>query len=169
MADHNIIVIGASAGGVETLTRLVKLFPANLPAAVFVVMHISPAFPSFLPRILSRAGELPALHPADGEAIRPGRVYVALPDFHLRLEQGEIRITHGPQENGNRPSVDVLFRSAAAAYGPRVIGVVLSGMLSDGALGLRYIDRAGGVTMVQEPSEALYSGDAGKCSAAGQN
>ncbi len=156
MLGHNIVVVGASAGGVEALANFVRTLPANLPAAVFVVLHISPQSPSMLPTILSHAGRLPALHPTDGTTLELGHVYVAPPDNHILLEQEHIRVVRGPKENRHRPAVDVLFRSAASSYGPRVIGVVLTGALDDGTAGLLAIKRLGGIAIVQDPEDALY-------------
>jgi two-component system chemotaxis response regulator CheB len=158
MPGHDIIVIGCSAGGVEALGKLVDGLPADLPAAVFVVHHFPPHGFSVLPTILSRAGPLPAAHAADGEAIRPGRIYVAPPNYHLLVRRGHVRLLHGPRENGMRPAVDPLFRSAALAYRSRVIGVILSGTLDDGTEGLLAIKRRGGLAVVQDPEEALYAG-----------
>ncbi|MBE9169151.1 chemotaxis protein CheB [Pleurocapsales cyanobacterium LEGE 06147] len=151
-----IIVIGASAGGVETLRKLVAGLPADLPAAVFVVIHISPHSNSVLPKILSRAGSLEALHPTHGEIIQPGRIYVAPPDYHMLLKPGQIQLTRGAKENNSRPAIDVLFRTAARAYDSQVIGVLLSGLLDDGTAGLWTIKQQGGVVIVQDPDEALY-------------
>jgi two-component system chemotaxis response regulator CheB len=156
MAGHDIIVIGASAGGVEALRALIGALPPDLPAAVFVVIHISPGVKSFLPTMLSNAGVLPARHATDGEAIEPGRIYVAPPDRHMVLRDGHVHLSAGPKENRTRPAVNPLFRSAAAAYGPRVIGVVLSGALDDGTAGMLSIERAGGIAVVQDPDEALF-------------
>jgi two-component system chemotaxis response regulator CheB len=152
-----MIVIGASAGGVEALMKLVSALPAKLPAAVFVVLHIPAQSPSLLPALLSRAGRLPAVHPTDNAPIEPGCIYVAPPDHHLLLEQGRIRVIRGPKENRHRPAVDPLFRSAARSYGPRVIGVILTGSLNDGTAGLLAVKRRGGIAVVQEPTDALYS------------
>src|SRR5436305_4547956 len=123
---RDIVVIGASSGGIGTLINLVAGLPADLPAAVFVVVHLPPAAPSVLPRILDRSGPLKAAACGDGELIKPGRIYVARPDYHLLLEEKRVRVTRGPKENRHRPAVDTLFRSAAVIYGPRVVGVVLS-------------------------------------------
>ncbi len=158
MSGHDIVVIGASAGGVEALVKLVSKLPKDLPAAIFVVLHIPPQSPSMLPTILSRAGQLPALHPTDGTKFERGHIYIAPPDHHILLEDGHIRIVRGPKENRHRPAVDVLFRSSASAYGPRVIGVVLTGALDDGTAGLLAIKRQGGIAVVQDPDDALYSG-----------
>jgi two-component system chemotaxis response regulator CheB len=156
MPGHDIIVMGASAGGIGAVTDLIQGLPADLPAAVFVVVHVPPHAPSSLPRIFSGAGVLRAAHAVDGERIRHGRIYVAPPDWHLALESERVRLERGPREHHSRPALDVLFRSAARAFGPRVVGVVLSGSLDDGTLGLRAVKRAGGLAMVQDPQEALF-------------
>jgi two-component system, chemotaxis family, protein-glutamate methylesterase/glutaminase len=158
MVRHDIVVIGASAGGVEALTRLMRDLPPGLPASLFVVCHFPPSDRSVLPDILSRAGPLLATHAIDGEPFHPGHVYVAPPDFHLLLAEGQrLRLTRGPRENHHRPAVDVLFRSAARTYGPRVIGVVLTGSLNDGSAGLLAIRAAGGVAIVQDPADAAVA------------
>ena len=148
------IVIGASAGGFEVLNEIVSQFPAELPAPVLVVMHVPAQHTSFLPEILSRSGPLPAEHPKDGETVRDGRIYVAPPDHHLLIDDSHVAVKRGPKENGFRPSIDALFRSAAYSYGPGAIGVVLSGALHDGTSGLWSIKRLGGVAIVQDPYEA---------------
>jgi two-component system chemotaxis response regulator CheB len=155
---HDIIVVGASAGGVEALSELFSRLPADVPASFFVVLHVSDRGTSVLPGILSRRGALPAVHPRDGDPIEPGRVYVAPPGFHLLVQRGAVRLVRGPRENGARPAVDPLFRSAAAAYGRRVVGVVLSGTLDDGTAGLHAVEARGGTAVVQDPDEAMYAG-----------
>jgi len=150
------IVIGASAGGVEALREVVAKLPADLNAALFVVLHIPPYVASSLPKILSRAGPLRAVHPEDGASVRAGTIYVAPPDHHLLLEGQRIGVKKGPKENRFRPSIDALFRSAAHACGPRAIGVVLSGALDDGTSGLWSIKRLGGIAIVQQPNEARF-------------
>lgn len=157
MARRNIVVIGASAGGVQTLQQLVGTLPATLRASLFVTLHFPPNAPSVLPRILSRAGAMPAFHAVHGDVILPGRIYVAPPNQHLLIEHGTVALSDGPQEHANRPAIDPMFRSAATAFGPRVIGVVLSGTLDDGAAGLHAVKAAGGVAIVQDPSTALFS------------
>lgn len=152
------MVIGTSSGGVEALRRLAGDLPPDLPAALFVVMHVPAWAPSGLPGILSRAGPLKAVHPEDGDRIEKGRIYVAPPDFHLLVERGRVRLARGPKENRHRPAVDTLFRTAALAYGPRVVGVVLSGALNDGTAGLQAVKQRGGVAVVQDPGDALFSG-----------
>jgi two-component system chemotaxis response regulator CheB len=158
LAHRNIIVIGCSVGGVEALQKLVAGLPKSLPAAVFVVLHLAPQGTSVLPQILSRIGTLPAVHPRDNDAIRPGHIYIAPPDKHLMIEDGRVRVTHGPKENRHRPAVDPLFRSAARWHGQRVIGVVLTGSLDDGTAGLLTIKRRGGIAIVQDPQDALAPG-----------
>jgi two-component system, chemotaxis family, protein-glutamate methylesterase/glutaminase len=153
---HDVVVIGASAGGVEALISLVEALPADLPAAVFVVLHVASSATSVLGDILDRAGPLPAAQARDGDAVVPGRVLVAPPDRHLILSPAGVLLDPGPKENGHRPAVDPLFRSAAASFDGRVIGVVLSGTRDDGAAGLGVIKAAGGLAMAQEPAEALY-------------
>jgi two-component system chemotaxis response regulator CheB len=157
MAKCDIITVGASAGGVEALIRLVEALPADLPAAVLVVQRVSRYSPGHLPEILARRTPLAAAHARHGEASAAGRIYIAPPDYHLRVQAGTVALARGPHENRARPSVDVLFRSAARAYGPRVVGVVLTGALNDGALGLQAIVWRGGVAVVQDPAEALFA------------
>jgi two-component system chemotaxis response regulator CheB len=156
MATHDIIVIGASAGGVQALSKLVAALPAGLPAAVFIVLHIPTDAPSLLPAILARDSQLAVAHAVDGEEIRRGRVYVAPPDQHLLIEDSHVKLVHGPKENLHRPSIDALFRSAARSAGPRVIGVVLTGARADGTVGMRAIKQRRGVTIVQDPLEAPF-------------
>jgi two-component system chemotaxis response regulator CheB len=155
MANRDIIVIGASAGGIEVLQQLMKALPAKFAASIFVTVHVPENATSVLPRILSRAGPLSAVHATNGEPIVSGRVYVAPPDFHLMLARTGIRLVRGARENGNRPAIDPMFRSAAIAFGPRVIGVILTGNLDDGTSGLAVIKRRGGLSVVQDPTDAL--------------
>lgn len=155
MPGHDIVVVGASIGGLEVLRTIVGELPRDLPAAVFVVWHIASESPALLPDIFQRAGPLPALYPQDGEAIQPGRIYVAPPDQHLLVDDGHVRLSRGPKENRFRPAIDPLFRSAASAYGPRVIGVVLSGALDDGTAGMEVVKARGGIAVIQDPREAL--------------
>jgi two-component system, chemotaxis family, protein-glutamate methylesterase/glutaminase len=156
MSAHDIIVVGTSAGGVEALQILLRGLPSDLPAAVFIVLRLSPMEPSFLDEILSRAGPLPVTHAVDGEPITSGLIYVASPDHHLLVEREHVRVTRGPKENRFRPAVDVLFRSAAYAYGPRVIGVILTGALDDGTAGLWAVKDRGGLAVVQDPQDAFH-------------
>lgn len=150
------VVIGASAGGVETLREVVARLPADLSAPVFVVLHIPPHAISTLPAILSAAGPLKAIHPKDGEKIRNGIIYVASPDHHLLIHKDRVAVKKGPMENRFRPSIDALFRSAAYTYGTGVVGVVLTGALNDGTSGLWSINRLGGISVVQIPDQARF-------------
>jgi two-component system chemotaxis response regulator CheB len=154
-AGHDIIVVGASAGGVEALMELARNLPAGLPATLFVACHIPPEGKSNLPHILSRSGRLLAQHPRDGEMAYPGHIYVAPPNFHLVVQRGHVQLTRAARENHHRPAIDVLFRTAARAYGPRVIAVVLSGYSHDGVAGLMAVRAAGGIAVVQDPQDAL--------------
>jgi len=154
---RDLVVIGASAGGVEVLTRVVRDLPPDLPAAICIVLHISPGSPSMLAHILGRAGTLPCRPARDGERLREGVILVAPPDHHLVIEDSHARLTVGPRENGHRPAIDVLFRSAAAALDSRVVGVVLTGTRDDGAAGLAVIKNNGGAAIVQDPRDAMYA------------
>ena len=152
---RDIVIIGGSAGALAPLKCIASLLPRDLPAAVFVVLHVSADFRSYIPQILNSAGPLEARHAEDGELVQRGTIYVAKPDFHLLLEDGHIRESRGPRENRHRPAIDPLFRTAARLYGRRVIGVILSGNLDDGAAGLMTVKMRGGLAIVQEPNEAL--------------
>jgi two-component system chemotaxis response regulator CheB len=156
MAPRHIIAIGASAGGVESLGKLVRDLPGDIPAAVFVTIHFPPTATSALARILERLGTLRPAQAADHLGIEEGHIYVAPPDHHLLVFRDQMRLYRGPRENGNRPAVDPMFRSAALAYGPRVIGVVLSGNLDDGTSGLLAIKRRGGIAVAQDPDDAMF-------------
>lgn len=154
MGNRDIVVIGASAGGLDVLKDLVRQLPKDFQASLFIVWHISPNVRSVLPQILDKAGPLRAAHATDGEEITPGRIYVAPPDHHMLIEHGRIRVSKGPKENRFRPAIDPLFRSAAYVYGTRVIGVILSGYLDDGTTGLWTIKLKGGIAVVQDPKDA---------------
>jgi two-component system, chemotaxis family, protein-glutamate methylesterase/glutaminase len=150
----DIIVIGASAGGLEPIRAILRDLPAGFPGSLFIVVHTSPGSPAVLHSILDQAGPLVAEAVEDDGRIAPGRIYVAPPDRHLILEPGRTRLTRGPKENRFRPAVDPLFRSAAQTYGPRVVGIILSGGLDDGTSGLQTIKQLGGTAIVQDPQEA---------------
>jgi two-component system chemotaxis response regulator CheB len=150
-----VIAIGASAGGIEALQRLMGGLPGNLAAAVCLVLHIPATSRSLLAEIIDRQTPLPVTSATDGETLRAGHVYVAPPDCHLRVVRGRVRLDRGPKENGVRPAIDPLFRSVAEEYGPRGIAVVLSGALSDGAAGAATVAAAGGAVLVQDPEDAV--------------
>lgn len=156
MANRDILAIGTSAGGFNALRNLARELPGDMPAAVLVVLHLPPQFPSELDAILTQAGQLPATFARDGEAMQRSRIYIAPPAAHLLLDGDRLRLGHGPHENNVRPAIDPLFRSAALCCGPRSVGVVMTGTMGDGASGLQAIKRCGGVTVVQEPSDAAF-------------
>src|SRR5215216_1470714 len=153
---QHLVVIGCSAGGIEALRELASALPADFPAPIAIVTHMSPESPGLLHEIISRSGPLPAIHPLNSERLRPGQIYVAPPDFHLLIEPGRVRLSKGPKENRFRPAIDPLFRSAAQVYGPAAIGVILTGNLDDGAAGLWAIKKLGGMAIVQDPSDAMF-------------
>jgi two-component system chemotaxis response regulator CheB len=156
MPGKDIIVIGTSTGGINALKALVAELPKDFKASIFIVLHVAPYSPGILPEILGQAGPLPVSNARDWEQIEPGHIYVAPPDFHLLLERaGYARITRGPKENRFRPAVDPLFRSAAHAFGPRVIGVIMTGWLDDGTAGLWAVKQQGGTAIVQNPEDAV--------------
>jgi two-component system chemotaxis response regulator CheB len=158
MTKRDIVVIGFSAGGLDPLVDIVGALHADLPAALFVVHHFPRHLVSALPGILDRLHTVRASLARDGEPIQPGRIYVGPSDEHLIVNRGFVRLGQEEAEGVHRPAIDVLFGSAASAYGARVIGVLLSGALDDGTAGLAQIREAGGVTIVQEPSEARFAG-----------
>jgi two-component system chemotaxis response regulator CheB len=151
--EFAIIVVGTSQGGLPGLRELVMGLPKDIPAAVFVVQHIGPRR-SQLPWILAKDTALPVMHAGDGDPIEAGRIYVAPPDHHLLLERDRARLSRGPRQHWTRPAIDPLFCSAAEFFGPRVIGVLLSGRLNDGTVGLYEIKQQGGAAIVQDPKEA---------------
>lgn len=151
-----VVVIGASAGGVEGLRTIAAGLPSDPKAAICVALHVSPSTKSRLPEILARTGSLPATHATDGDLLAAGRILVAPPGKHLIISNAHVHVTSGPKENGHRPAIDTLFRSAAETYGPRVIGVLLSGASEDGTAGLAAIKSAGGTAVVLDPRDALY-------------
>jgi len=152
--QERIIVIGASAGGFEAFKKIIKELPPDFTAPIFIVWHMSPEIRGILPQVLNRLNKIYAAHGYDQESIKSNRIYVAPPDHHLLIEDGKVRITHGPKENRFRPAIDPLFRSAAYAYGNRVIGIILSGALDDGTAGLWSVKHYGGISIVQDPLDA---------------
>jgi two-component system chemotaxis response regulator CheB len=154
MKKRNIIVIGASTGGFEAFRKIIAVLPPDFDASIFIVWHMSPNVRGVLPTVLNKVNDIFASHAYDGEEILPNRIYIAPPDHHLLIEEGKVRVTHGPKENRFRPAVDPLFRSAAYSYGDRVIGVILSGALDDGTAGLWTVKHYGGIAVVQDPKDA---------------
>ena len=154
---RDLVVVGASAGGIDALRTIVGALPRDFAAAVAVVLHVGPDSPGILHHILGRAGALRSVCVQTSEPLVPGTIFVPRPDHHLIAEPGGLRSTRGPRENRFRPAIDPLFRSAARAFGPRVIGVVLTGGLDDGTAGLWAIKRLGGTAIVQDPIQALDS------------
>lgn len=156
MSTCDVVVIGASAGGFSAVKQLLADLPGDLPACLFLTLHLRPDTESNLPTILRRSCLLETVFPRDQEVIRRGYVYIAPPNRHMLIQNQRIRLTNGPRENGSRPAIDPLFRSAAANYGPRVIGIVLSGSLDDGTAGLQAIKERGGLAIIQDPAEAEF-------------
>lgn len=152
LAGH-LVVVGASAGGISALMELAQTLPAGFPAPVCIVQHVG-ANPSILPELLANRGPHPAVHARDRQVLTPGVLHVAPPDHHMLVEGRQLRLTRGPRENHTRPAIDPLFRSAALAWGPRAIGVVLTGTMDDGSAGLWAIKSRGGVAVVQDPATA---------------
>jgi len=153
---HDVIVLGASAGGVAALQRLFQELPTDLRAAIFIVLHTSSQGPNLMDGVLGRAGGPPAHFPENHEPIEFGRTYVAPSNHHMLIKDGTVEVATGPKENRHRPAINPLFRSAAHSFGPRVIGVILTGTLDDGAAGLWEIKRRGGITVVQDPDDAEF-------------
>lgn len=154
MQKRNIVVVGASAGGFQAIKQFISALPADLDAAIFIVWHMSPDVKGVMPQVLNRLRTLTAHNARDNEPIRTGQIYIAPPDHHLQVEKDVVRITRGPKENRFRPAVDPLFRSAAYAFGARVIGIILSGALDDGTAGLWTVKQYGGIAIVQDPNDA---------------
>lgn len=158
MRTRGVVAVGASAGGVEALKDMAGGLPPDLPYAVLVTLHMSAGAPSVLAAIIDRSGPLPAVAARDGESLDAGRIYVAVPDRHLLVDDHRCVLSQGPTENRHRPAINALFRSTALQFGPRAIGVLLSGVLDDGVLGLGAIRSRGGTAVVQEPSDAMFTG-----------
>ena len=156
MQTRDIIVIGSSMGGIEALAALMGQLPADLPAAVLVVQHLSEASPGVLSDILDKSGPLSAVTAEHGMPIERGRVYVAPPNRHLLVGPHDVRVVFGPRENRSRPAIDPLFRTAAMHHRTRVIGVILTGLLGDGAAGLHAVAGCGGLAVVQAPDDAPH-------------
>jgi two-component system, chemotaxis family, protein-glutamate methylesterase/glutaminase len=153
---RDIVVIGGSAGSIEAMRTIVSGLPADFPATIFVVIHLSSDSPSLLDVHLSRWGNLPACQPSDGDPIGRNRIYVARPDHQMTIEGDRIRVMRGPRENRHRPAIDPLFRTAAREFGARVIGIILSGLLDDGSAGLYAVKERGGLAIVQDPEDAVW-------------
>jgi two-component system, chemotaxis family, protein-glutamate methylesterase/glutaminase len=153
---RGVVAIGASAGGVEALSRLAAGLSADLPYAYLIVLHVPAGAPSVLARIVNRCGPLPAITAEEGETLQPGHIYVGRPDRHLLVDDHRLVLSQGPTENGHRPAINALFRSVAVAFGSRAIGVLLSGVLDDGVLGLAAIRSRGGIAIGQSAEDALF-------------
>ena len=157
MEPRDVVVVGGSAGSLGPLREMTAALPPDLPGSVLVTMHIPQRARSELPWLLSRSGPLPAVHARTGQPLEPGRIYVAPPGCHLLMPDGVVELSNGPRVNRTRPAIDVMFASAARWFGDRVVAVVLSGTLDDGAVGAALVARAGGLVVVQEPKEAAHS------------
>ena len=153
---RGVVAVGASAGGVEALTQFAGGLVPDLPYAVLIALHFPANAPSVLARILDRSGPLPALAATDGAPLQPGQIVVAVPDRHLLVSDHRMLISEGPTENGHRPAINTLFRSAALSFGPRAIGLLMSGVLDDGVVGAKAIRARGGTTIAQHPADALF-------------
>lgn len=158
MENPNIVVIGSSAGGVTALEELIASLPADFTKPIFIVQHFAAETFNYLPETLNRLGKRNAMYPANGTSIKPGNIYIAPPDYHMLIEGNQILVKKGPKENRSRPSIDVLFRSAAYTFGHSVIGIILTGRRDDGSSGMWSIKRMGGITVVQDPLDALHPG-----------
>src|SRR5215472_13638282 len=154
MEPRDVVVVGGSAGSLTPLREMVRELPADLPGSVLVTMHVGPQARSRLPWLLARSGPLPAAHAETGESLQAGRIYVAPPGCHLLVSGGAVELSNGPRVNRHRPAVDAMFASAARWFGDRVVAVVLSGLLDDGAVGAALVAQAGGLVVAQEPAEA---------------
>lgn len=154
MAKKDIIVIGGSAGSHTALRQIVDDLPADLPASIFITTHVPSHSASYLAEVLEKTSAIPVATAIDGQPIERGRIYVAVPDCHLLVIDGTVRLGSGPRENMTRPAIDPLFRSAALSYGSRTVGVILSGLLNDGASGVSAIKACGGTVVVQNPLDA---------------
>src|SRR5215831_10506549 len=157
MPGHDVVVIGGSAGALPALTTIVAELPSSLSACVLIVVHTRSEGSDGLPSVLDRVSSLPVAFARNHDPVEPGRIYLARPDFHLIVTSSGLRVVHGPRENGFRPAIDPLFRTAAREFGSRVVGVILSGALSDGIYGLNVVKENGGVTIVQDPEDAIIA------------
>jgi two-component system chemotaxis response regulator CheB len=156
-APRGVVVVGASAGGVEALTNFAANLPTDLPYSSLVALHMPPGGPSVLAKIIDRSGPLPAETATTGEKLEEGRIYVAPPDRHLLVDDHRTVLSEGPTENGHRPAINALFRSAALTFGPHAVAILMSGVLDDGVLGCQAVRARGGTVVVQHPDDALFS------------
>lgn len=155
---RGVIAVGGSAGSVEALIEMAAGIPADLPYAVLVAIHMPTGALSVLATILDRSGPLPAVTARHGDALQQGHIYVSLPNHHLLVDDHHVALSHGPTEDGHRPAINALFRSVAVTFAQNAVGVLLSGVLDDGLLGLAAIRERGGATVAQNPSDALFAG-----------
>lgn len=156
VVKYGVVAVGASAGGLKSLFKLLGPLPATFPISILVVLHLSPEHPSHLAEILERKVALKVRQASDGELMLPGTVYVAAPNRHLVAEPSRVRLLETPSVHYSRPSIDLLFGSVAASFAARSVGIILSGSGHDGASGLRAIKMAGGATMAEDPSKAEF-------------
>lgn len=153
---YDVVAMGASAGGLNALTHVLRSLPETFPSSIVVVQHLSPDHKSWIANLLGHASRIRVKQAEHGEIMLPGVVYTAPPDEHLLVGPGKVQLAHSQLVHFSRPSIDLLFESVAGTYGSRAIGLVLSGSGRDGATGIRAIKESGGITMAQTPDTAEF-------------